>query len=137
MSEEFEREKLFYFVILVTVLVLAYIFLLWFGFYEEAKFLAELISILVIALASYYLGYSKTKKSQVVEKAGVASQIKKNLHNTAIFFVVLGIVLVIVHAVFHGVTFTINSVFTNHLYIGLYSTGCGFAIYAIAKKIKI
>ena len=137
MSEEYERQKLFYFVMLVAVLVLAYIFLLWFGFYDEAKFLAELISILVIALASYYLGYSKTKKSQALSQKGLAQVIKRNINTASIFFIILGLVLITIHTLAYGFSLTVNKIFLNHVYIGIYCLGCGLVIYGISKKIEV
>lgn len=133
-----KEEKILYFmVIMVIALLSGYIILSIIGRSEEAKRVGELLSLLVIALISYYLGYSKREAEYIVKRVygmNFAHYRKKYVDRFSLILLGIGIGLAIQHLVCHGVDLELSELLLGHEWIGLLCIIVAYICQGLVKK---
>ncbi|RLJ03203.1 MAG: hypothetical protein DRP11_01420 [Candidatus Aenigmatarchaeota archaeon] len=139
MSAQEEAPRLGYFVIIIGLLMLGYIVLTLSHHEEAAERLGELITIVVMAVVSYWLGYSQRRVTIIKSKpnfdkqyAHVTKEYVKRLGYMAIGF---GIALIVQHAVLFGIDLSFSELLLGHEWIGLYCLVTGMVMIGLAKRI--
>jgi len=145
MSERVEKPRIVFFACLVGLLLSGYIILTVTGHEEQAQRVGELLTIVVVAIVSYYLGWGKRQQSsfmsnkEYVQKYGHVT--RKSLYNLAYFMWGVGIALFVQHIIIHGFDFELSEVLLGHEYIGLYCIIAGIICYywqkQLAAKLRI
>jgi len=103
---------------LYIVLSVSYVILSVTGHEENAKTLGQLLTVLTVAVASYYLGYTRQKKTELVSFHLEKKYVKK-LGYVLFGF---GIGLLLQHIICHGIDLTpATELLVGHEWIGLYS----------------
>ena len=136
---EVSRPRLLFFTVIVTVLLLGYICLVLTKHEAEAQRIGELLSIVVIALVTYYLGYSQRQRRELQnprfrEKYGHIT--KKNISRLGFFFLGVGVALLVSHAVLFGIDLELKELLLGHEWIGLFVIIISMYMIGISKKLN-
>jgi len=136
MAENVEKPRLWFLTCLVALLLVGYIFLTVTGHGSEAKRIGELLSLVVVAIVSYYLGWGKRQYSSTINSKKFGHVTKKYLYNLAYFMWGVGIALFVQHIICSGFDFEPSELLLGHEYIGLYCIIAGIICYYWQKKLS-
>jgi len=125
-------------IIVFVCLLVGYITCSALGLTDSAQALKELLTIVTVAIVSYYLGYS-VKQRNAVKNCSLPSNIAhlttnyiKRLGYIAIGF---GVALIIEHVVTSGVDLTpVTELLLGHEWIGLYCLIAGMVAVGLSKS---
>ncbi|RLC73736.1 MAG: hypothetical protein DRI26_00160 [Chloroflexi bacterium] len=139
MSVDLERPPISPFLALVAMLLIAYIFLTVQGYESAARPLGELISITVIAIVSYYLGWSRRQYLHALSDDNFA----RNCGHLCVRYIArlgyivlgFGLGLLIEHAVTAGIDLSLRELLLGHEWIGLYCIVIGMVLIGYAKRL--
>ena len=110
------EEKVLYFITLITIcLMITYNVCVVTGHSNEARRIGELLTIIVIALTSYYFGYSKRHTS-----GSISHITKKTINRLGYVLLGVGLTLLCSHAILFGIDLTFSELLLGHEWIGLY-----------------
>ena len=138
-SVELERTKLYFFVALAVILMCGYLILSLTGHREEAKPIGELLTIVVIAMVSYWLGYAKRESTVLKSNPKYAAQMlhisKSYIKRLGYIAVGFGIALILQHVVCSGIDLELTELLLGHEWIGLYCLIAGMIMIGMSKKL--
>lgn len=141
MASEAEKPKIFFFIILVAIEMLGYVFLVETGHEEQAQRIGELLSITIIAIVTYYLGWGKRQSTEIKNSANYATKYghvtKQFLYRLAYFTWGVGIALFVQHILCHGWDFDLTEILLGHEYLALYCLIAGILFYKWSKQIAL
>jgi len=109
---------------------------------DKARDLAQLLTLVTVAVVSYYLGYSVREKKQVTTQLTNKS-INVNIAHARISYlrrlgyisIGFGIALILHHVVCYGVDITpLSELLLGHEWIGLYAIIIGMVIIGMTQK---
>jgi len=134
-----ERPMVTPFIALVGILLLGYIILVVSGHTEEARPLGELITIVVTAIVTYYLGWSQRQMSSVKSSSKLAHEYghitKQNIARLGYVAIGFGIALILEHIICYGIDLELTELLVGHEWIGLYAIAVGMVLIGYAKKL--
>ena len=140
MVENVEKPRLWFFTLIIALLIVCYVVLVLSNHEGEAKQIGELLSLVVIAVVSYYLGYGKRHITTIsnnklsIKKFGHVT--RKILYNLAYFMWGVGVALFVQHIIVHGFDFEPSELLLGHEYIGLYCIIAGTICYYWQKRLS-
>ena len=141
MAEYVEKPRLLFFVCLVALLMAGYIVLTVTGHENEARRIGELLSLVVVAIVSYYLGWGKRQYSSAISSKNYAQKFghvtKQYLYNLAYFMWGVGVALFVQHIICSGFDFELTEILCGHEYIALYCIIAGIICYYWQKKLCV
>jgi len=141
MSEIIEKPRIKFFIILIALLMSGYIILTITNHQEEARRIGELLSIVVIAVVSYYLGYGKRQLSNTISSkqylAKYGHVTKESLYRLSYFMWGVAIALFVQHIICHGFDFELSEILLGHEYIAIYCLIAGIISYYWYKKLSV
>jgi len=125
-------------IILFLGVLLAYIFAL---IYQSptSKDLAQLLTIVVVAIVSYYLGYSRRIISNIKITSSPTSRHLTRSYIMRLGYIAIGfgIALILQHVVCYGINLEPSELLLGHEWIGLYALVAGMLMIGWAKKIQV
>lgn len=140
MSERTESPPIVFFIILVVIEMAGYIVLVLAGHEDDAQRIGELLTITVVAIISYYLGWArrhvKTLQSSEEHMSKYGHVTKARLYRLAYILWGFGIGLLLEHIVTSGWDFELEELLLGHEYIALYSIIGGIVLFYWAKSIQ-
>lgn len=139
MEKKSNTKELFFFTLIITILLIGYIVLVITKHEEESRRVGELLTIVVISLCTYYLGYSRKFQERCSKnkefKAKYEHITKKTISRLAYIFLGIGIALIIQHVVLFGVDLEFKELLLGHEWIGLYIIILAMYLLGISKKL--
>jgi len=139
MASEVEKPRILFFIILVAIEMTGYIFLIATGHEDQAQRIGELLTITVVSIISYYLGWGRRQSTEIKHSANYASKYghitKLFLYRLAYFIWGVGIALFVQHILCHGWDFELTEILLGHEYIALFCLIAGIVFYKWAKDI--
>ncbi|RLE54382.1 MAG: hypothetical protein DRJ40_11105 [Thermoprotei archaeon] len=129
-------------IIVFLGLLIAYIAVALLYGTEEARDLGQLLTLVTVAIVSYYLGYTYREKKQVTTQLTNKS-INVNIAHARISYlrrlgyisIGFGIALILQHVVCYGVDITpLSELLLGHEWIGLYAIIIGMVIIGMTQK---
>jgi len=123
---------------IMAMLLVGYVYCATMGLSDAAHRLGELLTIIVVAAASYYLGYSKQQHNSASKNpATIQHFVPKQVSRLGYWFVGFGMALILQHIICHGIDLIPSELLLGHEWIGLYCIVAGMIMIGYAKKIGV
>ena len=123
---------------IMAMLLCGYVYCSAAGLSDAAHRLGELLTIIVVAAASYYLGYSKQQHCSASRNPGAIQHfVPKQVSRLGYWFVGFGMALILQHIICHGIDLIPSELLLGHEWIGLYCVIVGMIMIGYAKKIGV
>jgi len=132
---EITARELIVIVVFIT-LSLSYCLLVLKGFRDESNRLGELLTVVTIAIVSYYLGYTQRQRRGCSRGLVSFEDMKKTAKRLGYIACGFGIALIIQHLVLWGIDLEITELLLGHEWIGLYCLVIGMFLVGLGKKNK-
>ena len=132
---EITARELIVIVVFIT-LSLSYCLLVLKGFRDESNRLGELLTVVTIAIVSYYLGYTQRQRRGCSRGLVSFEDVKKTAKRLGYIACGFGIGLILQHLVLYGIDLKITELLLGHEWIGLYCLIIGMILvgWGLGKK---